>query len=130
MATVILMASSNCFMQTETKAEPNNNRISGFLNCSKYFIHGGSSSFTENSLYLQIENCVVVVTLQIQCDLPSDLSSFCCFLPGESLPHVHSKPASNLFIVEIAGFTCREPHDGICYFLKERKQNHIAVISN
>uniref|UniRef100_A0A224XMX4 Uncharacterized protein n=1 Tax=Panstrongylus lignarius TaxID=156445 RepID=A0A224XMX4_9HEMI len=49
-ATVMLTASSNCFMQTLTNADPNNSNIKGFLNCSTYFFQRGSSSLTENSL--------------------------------------------------------------------------------
>lgn len=62
-ATVILIASSNCFIHTETSAEARRSNIKGFLNCSKYFFQGGSSSFTENSLYLKtikVINCKII----------------------------------------------------------------------
>ena len=50
MARVMLAASSNCCMHTLTTADPSNKRIRGFLNCSRYFFHTGSSSLATSSL--------------------------------------------------------------------------------
>ena len=50
MARVMEAASSNCLMATLTMAEQRSSRIRGFLNCSRYFFHTGSSSLPTSSL--------------------------------------------------------------------------------
>ena len=50
MARLMLAASSNCFMAMLPTAEARSSKMRGFLNCSRYFFHTGSASFTTSSL--------------------------------------------------------------------------------